>query len=202
MYRHHPQTAKVTELVADGAIGRLRLVLATFRFVLADPTDVRASTELDGGSLMDLGCYCVSGARTLAGEPEHVRGEQVLGPTGIDLSFHGTLRFANDVVGQFDCSFALPRFQRLEVVGEEGALVVEAPWRADWEGDLLLRRDGEPDSPIVVPAADAYRLEVENLADAIEGKAEPLLGRADALGQARTIEALYRSATEGLPVAL
>jgi predicted dehydrogenase len=196
MYRHHPQTAKVNALVDEGAIGRLRLVLATFRFVLEDSSDIRASTELDGGSLMDVGCYCVSGARFLAGEPEHVRGEQVLGPTGIDLSFHGTLRSPNDVVAQFDCSFALPRFQRLEVVGEEGTLVVECPWRADWGGDLLLRRDDEAVTRVDVPPADAYQLELENLADAIEGKGAPLLGRADALGQARTIEALYRSATE------
>jgi len=196
MYRHHPQTAKVKALVEEGAVGRLRLVLAAFRFVLPDSGDIRASTELDGGALMDVGCYCVSGARNLAGEPEHVRGEQVLGPTGIDLSFHGTLRFPADVVAQFDCSFALPRFQRLEAVGDEGSLLVESPWRADWEGDLLLRRDGEDESRVVVPPADAYRLELENLADAVEGRAAPLLGRADALGQARTIEALYGSATE------
>jgi xylose dehydrogenase (NAD/NADP) len=196
MYRHHPQTAKVKALVDEGAVGRLRLVLAAFRFVLPDLGDIRASTELDGGSLMDVGCYCVSGARNLGGEPEHVRGEQVLGPTGIDMSFHGTLRFPDDVVAQFDCSFALPRFQRLEVIGEEGRLLVEAPWRTDWDGDLLLQRGDGDVRPVVAPRANAYQLELENLADAVEGKAAPLLARADALGQARAIDALYRSATE------
>ena len=196
MYRHHPQTAKVKALVDEGAVGRLRLVLAAFRFVLPDSGDIRASTELDGGALMDVGCYCVSGARNLAGEPEHVTGEQVLGPTGIDMSFHGTLRFPGDVIAQFDCSFALPRFQRLEVVGDEGSLLVESPWRADWEGDLLLRRGDEGVSRVDVPRVDAYQLELENLADAVEGTAAPLLAQADALGQARAIDALYRSAAE------
>ena len=89
MYRHHPQTATVARLVADGAIGRLCAVKTTFTFPLHDLSDVRALPELDGGALMDVGCYCVSGIRLLAGEPEHVRGEQVTGTTGIDMAFHG-----------------------------------------------------------------------------------------------------------------
>jgi xylose dehydrogenase (NAD/NADP) len=201
MYRHHPRTAKLKSLVDEGAVGRMHLVRATFSFVLEDQSDVRARPELDGGALMDIGCYCVSGARLLAGEPERVSSEQVLGPTGIDMSLHGILRFADDVVAQFDCSFALPQFQRLEVVGDGGSLLLEAPWRADWTGDLFVRRDGEV-TKIELQAADAYRLELDNFADAIEGAAPPLLGREDALGQARTIAALYRSAAEGRTIAL
>jgi len=173
----------------------VRLVKSAFRFVLPTLDDIRASTELDGGSLMDVGCYCVSGSRLLAGEPEHVRGEQVLGPTGIDMSFHGTMRFPGDVVAQFDCSFALPEYQRLEVEGEEGSLVVESPWRTDWPGDVLVRRGGDVER-VEMPGGNAYRFELENFADAAEGKAPPTLGREDALGQARTIAALYRSAEE------
>ena len=143
MYRHHPQTAAVARLVADGAVGRLCAVKATFTFPLHDLSDVRALPELDGGALMDVGCYCVSGIRLLAGEPEHVRGEQVTGTTGIDMAFHGTLRCADDVVGQFEASFRSPQRQSLEAVGETGVLVVEAPWRLDWAGIVTLRRDGE-----------------------------------------------------------
>ena len=141
MYRHHPQTAKVRRLVADGAIGRLCAVKTTFTFPLQDLSDVRALPELDGGALMDVGCYCVSGIRLLAGDPEHVRGEQVTGTTGIDMAFHGTLRCADDVVGQFEASFRSPQRQSLEVVGEDGVLVVEAPWRVDWGGGVTLRAD-------------------------------------------------------------
>ncbi len=196
MYRHHPQTATVARLVADGAVGRLCAVKATFTFPLRDLSDVRALPELDGGALMDVGCYCVSGIRLLAGEPEHVRGEQVTGTTGIDMAFHGTLRCAGDVVGQFEATFRSPQRQSLEVVGEDGVLLVEAPWRVDWGGGVTLRRDGATER-VDVEEADAYTLELENLADAIEGRTPALLGRADAIGQARAIDALYRSAESG-----
>ena len=192
MWRHHPQAAVARSLVEDGAVGRLSLIRATFSFSLREPGNVRLAPDLDGGALMDVGCYCVSGARLLAGEPEQVFGEQVLGESGVDLSFYGTLRFPGDVVAQFDASFALPERQRLEAVGDGGTLVLEAPWRADWGGRVLV--DGEP---VDVPAANPYGLQLENLAAAIEGRAEPLLGREDALAQARTIEALYRSAESG-----
>ena len=201
MYRHHPQTATVARLVAGGAIGRLCAVKATFTFPLRDLSDVRALPELDGGALMDVGCYCVSGIRLLAGEPEHVRGEQVTGTTGIDMAFHGTLRCAGDVVGQFEATFRSPQRQSLEAVGEDGVLVVEAPWRVDWGGSVTLRRDGATEL-VEVDEADAYTLELENLADAIEGRAPALLGRADAVGQARAIEALYRSAESGTRIAV
>ena len=201
MYRHHPQTATVARLVADGAIGRLCAVKATFTFPLHDLSDVRALPELDGGALMDVGCYCVSGIRLLAGEPEHVRGEQVTGTTGIDMAFHGTLRCADDVVGQFEASFRSPQRQSLEAVGETGVLVVEAPWRLDWGGSVTLRRDGETEV-VEVEEADSYTRELENLADAIEGGAPALLGRADAVGQARVIDALYRSAASGTRIAV
>jgi len=201
MYRHHPQTATVARLVVDGAIGRLCAVKATFTFPLRDLSDVRALPELDGGALMDVGCYCVSGIRLLAGEPEHVRGEQVTGTTGIDMAFHGTLRCAEDVVGQFEAAFRSPQRQSLEAVGEDGVLLVEAPWRVDWGGSVTLRRDGATEL-VEVDEADAYTLELENLADAIEGRAPALLGRADAVGQARAIEALYRSAESGTRIAV
>ncbi len=201
MFRHHPQTATVRDLVENGAVGRVRLVKAAFRFVLPDLDDIRGDPELDGGALMDVGCYCVSGSRLVAGEPVRVTGERVDASTGIDLSFHGTMRFADDVVGQFDCSFALPRYQRLEIDGDEGSLVVESPWRTDWQGELLLRRDGNAER-IEAPDGEAYRLELENFADAAEGIAPARLGREDALGQARTIEALYRAADEDRAVDL
>jgi predicted dehydrogenase len=201
MYRHHPQTRRVRQLVDDGAVGRLRLIRSAFSFPLADPGNIRALPELDGGALMDVGCYCVSGSRLLAGEPQHVHAEQVLGPTGIDESLHGTMRFPGDVVAQFDCSFVLPLRQELEVLGEDGVLRVTAPFRIDWGGDVLLRRGDEVER-LEVPAGDSYRLELENLAAAARNEAAPLLDRADALGQARAVDALYRAAESGKAVEL
>jgi D-xylose 1-dehydrogenase (NADP+, D-xylono-1,5-lactone-forming) len=201
MYRHHPQTSRVRELVAEGAIGRLRSIAATFTFALTDQGNIRMLPELDGGALMDVGCYCVSGARLLAGEPVRAFGEAVTAPSGVDVALHGTLRFPDGVVAQLEASFVLPRRQRLVVAGEAGELVVEAPWRVDWGGQVRLHRDGAVET-LDVPGADSYRLQLENLADAIEGRAPALLGADDAIGQARAIDALYRSAAEGRAVEL
>lgn len=193
MYRHHPQTQRVAQLVQSGAIGRLTAINATFTFFLKQGPNVRLGHDLDGGALMDVGCYCVSGARLIAGEPQHLLGAQVVGPTGVDVGFYGTMRHANDVISQFESSFVAPRRQRLEVVGEDGVLLVEAPWRADWGGRVTIRR-GNDVEVVDIPTANSYRLQLENMADAAAGRAPALLGLADALGQARTIDALYRSA--------
>ena len=194
MYRHHPQTAKLKELVDGGGIGRLQLVRAAFSFPLRDSANVRLSADLGGGSLMDVGCYCVSGSRLLAGEPEQVYGEQVTGESGVDVLFAGTMRFPGDVVAQFDSGLYLPMRDELEAIGDQGSVFLDDPWHCR-EPVMLLRRDGGEERIELAPA-DSYRLELENLSDAITGEAEPLLGREDAVGQARTIEALYRSAAE------
>ena len=199
MYRHHPQTKKLRELVAAGAIGDVLKIRSHFTFVLEDESDLRMRPELDGGSLMDLGCYCVSGSRLVAGEPESVEGRQVLTRTGVDLRFSGTLRFADGVEAEFECGFDAPRSSRLEIEGTDGsALVRDFPGCSE---PVELRRNCKT-ARVQVEDANRYRLQLENFAAAIEGREEPLLGRADALGQARTIEALYRSAESGEAVGL
>jgi xylose dehydrogenase (NAD/NADP) len=200
MYRHNPQTARLKELVDGGAIGRLRLVRAAFSFPLTDSPDVRLDPALDGGGLMDVGCYCVSGVRLLAGEPEQVYGEQIVSSTGVDEVFTGTMRFSGDVLAQFDSGLVLQERDELEAIGEEGSLFLDDPWHCK-KPVIELRTDAGTELISVEPA-DSYRLELENLSDAIRGEAEPLLGREDAVGQARAIEALYRSAAEDLPVSL
>jgi xylose dehydrogenase (NAD/NADP) len=196
MYRHHPQTIHWKQLVDDGAIGELRMIRSSFSFPLDDPNDVRALPELQGGGLMDVGCYCVSGSRLVAGEPVRVSAHQVVGPTGVDMRLIGTMEFANDVLATFDCGIDLPdRGGPLEVYGSEGTLRVVSPWHCV-EPHIELER-GRGTEIIEMPDVDKYRLELENLARAIRGDEEPLLGRDDALGQARTIDALYRSADSG-----
>jgi D-xylose 1-dehydrogenase (NADP+, D-xylono-1,5-lactone-forming) len=200
MYRHNPQTALARELVEADRIGRLRAITASFSFPLVDQTNVRLSEDLDGGALMDVGCYCISGSRLLAGEPERVFGEQTVSASGVDVAFHGTLRFPGDVISQIDASFVAPNRQRLEVVGEEGTLLLVTPWRVEEPGIVVRRSDG--DIVMDVPLLDSYTLELEDFAAAAAGEREPLLGRADALAQAQSIEALYRSAEAGAPVTL
>ena len=122
MYRHHPQTKEIERLVREGAVGRLRAVHSVFSFPLTDLANIRASAELAGGALMDVGCYCVSGARIVAGDPVSVFAEQVVVDNGIDMATYGTMRFWDEVVAQFEASFLAPERQSLEIVGSDGVL--------------------------------------------------------------------------------
>ena len=103
MYRHHPQTARLAELVADGAIGELRVIRTVVQLLALRRRQHPATTDVEGGALMDVGCYCVSGARLLGGEPESVVGAAHIGPSGTDWVFTGLMRFPGDVVALFDC---------------------------------------------------------------------------------------------------
>ena len=171
MYRHNPQTRRLAQLVEEGAIGELRLVRSAFSYGLYDVENIRLRTELEGGALMDVGCYNVSGSRLLGGEPERVWGEAWYGPSGTDWVFTGTMRFPGDVIATFDCGTALPNRDELEAIGSEGSLFLDDPWHCLKPG-IELRRDGGVER-IEVERQDSYRLELENVSDAIRGSAEP-----------------------------
>jgi D-xylose 1-dehydrogenase (NADP+, D-xylono-1,5-lactone-forming) len=198
MYRHNPQTRRAKELVDGGAIGELRLVRSAFSYSLYDKGNIRLRTDVEGGALMDVGCYTVSGSRLFAGEPEKVHGEAWFGPSGTDWVFGGTLRFPGDVLALFDCGTAMPERDELEAIGSEGSLFLDDPWHCNVPV-IELRRDGRVER-IELEPVDSYRLELENVSDAIRGEGELLLGRDDAVGQARVLEALHQSATSGTPV--
>jgi predicted dehydrogenase len=156
---------------------------------------------LDGGSLMDVGCYCVSGVRLVAGaEPESVYAEQAIGGDGVDVAFAATLRFPGDVIAQFHCGFAVGRRHDLEAIGDEGSLFLADPWHGREPGIELRREDGT--EQIEIAPANPYTHELVDFARAARGAAPPLLGADDALAQARAIEALYASAESGSAVAL
>lgn len=193
MWRHHPQTRKLTGLIDGGVIGRPRVIRSAFSFTVGgDPDNVRLLPELDGGALMDVGCYCVNGSRLLGGEPRHLAGAQVLGPSGVDVLFSGAMLLEDGVTAHFDCGLVLPSRDELEVVGEEGSLFLDDPWHAH-EPTIEIHRDGAVER-VEAERANSYQLELENLSEAIRGEGEPLLGRADAIGNARALEALYASA--------
>src|SRR5215831_7129157 len=198
MYRHNPQTARLEELVASGAIGTLRLIRSTFSYSLYDADNIRLRTDVEGGALMDVGCYCVSGSRLLGGEPESVYGSAWFGETGTDWVFTASLRFPNDVLAIFDCGTALTDRDELEAVGSEGSLFLDDPWHANVPV-IEVRRDDGVDR-IELERVDSYQLELENVSDAIRGEGELLLGRENAVAQARVLEALHESATAGSPV--
>ncbi len=200
MYRHNPQTKRLQQLIADGAIGEVRFVRSVFSYSLYDEDNIRLRTDVEGGSLMDVGCYNVSGSRLVGGEPEHAFGEAWVGPSGTDWVFAGTLRFPSNVIATFHCGTALPEHDELEVIGSEGSLFLDDPWHCNSALIELRRANGV--ERVRIEREDSYRLELENLSDAIRGEGRLLLGRDDAVGQARALEALHASSTTGERVTL
>ncbi len=199
MWRHHPQLARARELIADGTIGRLRLIRAAFSFALEQPDNIRLAGDLDGGGLMDVGCYTVSGCRAIAGaEPERVYAEQVTGGRGVDVALAATLRFPGDVLAVLDCGLSYADRDELEVVGDAGSLFLDDPWHGR-QAVIEVRRPGHEVERVETGPANSYALELSDFEAAVRGERKPLLGRDDALAQARTIAALYRSAERKEP---
>jgi xylose dehydrogenase (NAD/NADP) len=196
MWRHHPQALRLVELLPR--VGELRTVRAHFSFALDAATleaadNIRLSGELEGGALMDVGCYCVSAARLIAGEPVAVSGQQVLGVDGVDVRFVGTLSFPGDVLAHFDCGVDTTDRSQLEVVGSEGRLLMDDPFHSREPVIEVLAADGSVER-VEIEREDPYACELRDFAAAVAGEREPRLGRADAVGQARAIAALYASA--------
>jgi len=192
MWRHTRQTQRLLELLPR--IGQLQTIRATFSFVLENPANIRLRSDLDGGSLMDVGCYCVSGSRLLAGEePAAVFGVQDVGPSGVDIRFSGLLRFPGGVVAEFTSAFTTFH-ESLEAIGTTGTIRLPDPWH-NVTGVFYLN-----DEEVRLDPGNPYQDELENVGAAIRGEADPRLGRDDALGQARTIAALYESAAKGAEV--
>ncbi|MBI3176662.1 MAG: Gfo/Idh/MocA family oxidoreductase [Chloroflexi bacterium] len=200
MYRHHPQTLKVKELLDSGAIGKLRVVKGAFTFNLTREVDVRLDPAMGGGSVWDLGCYPISYVRTMVGaEPVEAFGWQVPGKTGVDETFTGQLRFPGDVLAQFDCGFRAPFRAHMELVGSEGCITVPTPFRPGLNETILLTRHDRTES-IAMAGQALYSGEVEDMADAVlDGKA-PRVTLADSRANVAAMLALLQSAREGRPV--
>jgi predicted dehydrogenase len=173
------------------------VIRSDFAFNLLDPGDVRMQRAMDGGALMDVGSYCVSASRTFAGgEPVSASAQRIVGGDGVDLALTGLLRFDGDVLAAFDCAFTGPPRHHVELLGSEGSLRLADPWHARGE-QVVERRDLDPDTRperIAVAAVNHYAVQVADVEAAARGERPPLLGRADAVGQARAIELLYASA--------
>ena len=200
MYRHHPQTLKVLELVKSGSLGTLKLVHGTFSFFLSREGDVRLDPTMGGGSIWDVGCYPISYIRSILGEePIEVFGWQVTGPTGVDVTFVGQLRFDHDVYAQFDCSFAVPLRWSMEIVGSDGTLNVPSPFKPGLDEKIYLTR-GDQTETINIPGQELYIGEVEDMADAILLGKEPRISLEDSRANVKVITTLLESARLGKPV--
>ena len=202
MYRHHPQTLKVQEMVKDGSIGALKLLRGSFSFVLDHEGDIRLDPAMGGGSIWDVGCYPISFMRTVVGaEPVEVFGWQVTGPTGIDETFVGSLHFADGVYGQFDSSFVIPHHAYMEIVGSEATLIVPKPFKPGLNEKIFLVREGKTET-IKVKGQDLYLGEVEDMVDAILLGKAPRISLEDSRANIAAIKALFESARTGAAVKL
>ena len=174
-----PRADRGTRAARCRTVGELRYVRAAFGFNLPFLENVRWNRELEGGALMDVGCYCVSALRLICdAEPERVYGEQVIGGDGVDARFAGVLRFPGDVLGTFDCGMDVHRRNFIEVVGSEGTIEVPSPWQTPESALILV--NGERVEPETV---DPYARELEEFGRAVEGGPPPRLGRADAVAR-------------------
>ena len=203
MYRHHPQTLKVQEIVKSGSLGTLKLIRGSFSFVLSREEDIRLlNPAMGGGSIWDVGCYPISYARTVVGEnPLEVFGWQVTGPTGIDETFVGQMRFPNGVHAQFDSSFAIPFHTFMEIIGSEGTLSIPKPFKPDVNERIFLTH-GDKTETIKVKGQELYLGEVEDMADAILLGRDPRVSLEDSRANVAAISALLESAKTGMPVKL
>lgn len=201
MYRHHPQTLAIKELVAEGAIGEAWLVHGSFTFNIARENDIRLEPRLGGGSIWDVGCYPISYARYLLGEePETVFGWQRTGASGVDEYFVGQMRFSGGAFAQFDSGFRSPLRARIEIAGSSGTIQIPNPYKPGKNEKVYLERNGKMET-IRIAGQELYLGEVEDMADAILTGKPPRISLADSRANVATITALLRSARQGLPVA-
>lgn len=196
MYRHHPQTHFVRELVARGEIGDLRIVRGAFSFNISNPTDVRLYASLGGGSIWDVGCYPISFTRYVVGsEPVEVFGWQKLGEGGVDETFTGQMRFPGEVFAQFDSSFRAPQRSFMELIGSKGVLTVPTPFKPGSKETLILDLDGKV-RKILVKGQELYLGEVEDMASVILDGKHPQVDLRDSRNNVATILALITSSWE------
>ncbi|MEP6751955.1 MAG: Gfo/Idh/MocA family oxidoreductase [Candidatus Dormiibacterota bacterium] len=125
MYRFHPGPREFVAGLRDPMY-----VNATFGFTLEDPANYRMKKELGGGALLDVGCYTVSVARWILGEPVGVSASAHLadGPDGVDMTVSGLLRFESGATASVWASFEGPEEQELTVVTKRGRVRLERPF--------------------------------------------------------------------------
>jgi len=208
MYRHHPQTRIVKELVQEGKLGQITLIRGAFEFKMGPKgrkpgsLNVRMVQEFGGGCLWDVGIYPLSYIQFLMeGPPDWVYGSQELGPTGVDEVFAGQMGFRTEngeVLAQISCSFNTPRHTFLEIVGTEGRLYLSRPFTImDRKAQVIFTDHKDKSKEIQIPKKSLYLGEVEDLQNAILDGSPTLISLKETRNHVRTALALYESANTG-----
>jgi predicted dehydrogenase/diketogulonate reductase-like aldo/keto reductase len=212
MYRCHPQTAKLVELIREKAIGNVSVISATFSFNAGfNPSSRLWANDLAGGGIMDVGGYTVSISRLVAGaalglpfaDPVAVTGAGFLRPeTGVDAWAVGTLKFAGGVVASIATGIGVNQENVVRIFGNEGSIVLPNPYVPAREGavpgKIIVNRKGEQPREITVDSqVTSFAHEADVCGRAIRaGRREaesPAMTWADTIGNIRTQDA-WRSA--------
>ncbi|MDX2160051.1 MAG: Gfo/Idh/MocA family oxidoreductase [bacterium] len=201
MYRFHPQTLRVRQMIEDGAVGNLRTISAAFTFRIRDEGNVRLNSDLAGGGLMDVGCYPVSLMRLITGE-EPIAAKAVANfgaESGVDEMLSGVLHFPSQVIGHFDCGLRAFFTNTYEIRGSHGRIVAEWAFTMPSNQATTIRywndHSGTTEyEEITIAPANSYQLMVEDFADAILNDRPPTFGAHDAVNQMRAVDMLYASA--------
>ncbi|NKB69682.1 MAG: gfo/Idh/MocA family oxidoreductase [Candidatus Latescibacteria bacterium] len=196
MYRTHPQTQRLGEIVADGAIGDLRAIRSSFCYGLGSDYNVRIDPNLRGGGLYDVGCYCINFSRMLAGqEPDDIAAVWTLGAeTGVDETLAVSLHFPSGLVALFDVGIRSAGSSQAELLGTQGSIFVPQPWKpAPDHAGFIVRRQGQPEEVIAVDQGGyIYALEADHLAQVVAGQAEPVIPAANAVGNAAVLDTIWQ----------
>lgn len=197
MYRHHPVYDAILDQVYSGVIGNVISLDSHFSFLLDDPESVVASHTLGGGALLDVGCYCVSFSRLIAGcEPVRVGAFATGSP--VDESIAGILQFPNGIAARFHASIKGAERHMAEIHGTTGTLLLESPWHpGDREAVYRVQRHGREDEIVRIPGEDPYYLQVKDFAAACTGRLKPSWGIEDAIANMRVLDALRQAAERG-----
>ncbi|MCG3150680.1 MAG: Inositol 2-dehydrogenase/D-chiro-inositol 3-dehydrogenase [Verrucomicrobiae bacterium] len=199
MYRCHPQTAKLLELLRDKIIGDVRLIQATFSFQCGFNANSRLfSNALGGGGILDVGGYPVSMARLLAGaEPLDVKGVAHLGTTGIDEWATAVLRFPGDILAQVSTGIVLNQENVVRIFGSAGKITLPNPWVANRKapdtGKIIVHLNGKEPTEISIPTnVTSYSHEIDVVGRAIQaGQTQapaPAMTWNDTLGNMQTLD--------------
>jgi predicted dehydrogenase/diketogulonate reductase-like aldo/keto reductase len=209
MYRCHPQTIKLVELIREGAIGDVGVIQATFSFHAGFHAHGRLfSNELGGGGILDVGCYTTSISRLVAGaalgqpfaNPIKVSGFAQLHPeVGTDSYAIASAQFPGGILAQLSTGVSLNQENGLRVFGSKGHLHVPHPYTMGREGGesaIILTREGKTETVAIKTDAWLYALEADAVTEALnQGKLEsPFMSVADSLGNMAALDAWRSSA--------
>lgn len=195
MYRFHPQTRLVKQMLDDGLIGDLRLIQSAFSFTIADGGNIRLNKSLAGGALMDVGCYCVNLIRLMSGaEPVEVK---AIAQFGADSAVDETLTGIMDMGGimaHFDCSLRAKQTHTYGLRGTTGRIVVEQAFTMPSDRATTVGLwEGEKYREITVPPANSYTLMADDFAQALIDGRPPKYAPADGVANMAVIDRLYVS---------